>query len=162
MPWGIAGSTADARVLWYSSTAPNQEGLPSQQQDIPEIIWDAFRDEDRADIQSAWAKSISYKRVNFVDCVAKRNNLHCRLNFYPTPPETAMVTFSRWSPDSALTEHELDICLKSVGGATDKQIAQALNITTQAIGKLRKSAMEKLNCTTREQLGSYFSVTEGL
>ena len=160
MPWGIAASDARARVLWYQSTAPNSEGLPSQLSDIPGNVWDAFVEMDK--VKAAWATAIGKGVQTSVICTASRNNLVCKLNFFPIPDEAVMVSFSRWSPSSVLTEQEVDICLRAVSGLTPTAIAEALEISQAAVSKIKRSAMEKLRCETPEQLGSYFAVTEGL
>ena len=160
MPWGIAASDVRAQILWYRSTAPNQDGLPSQVHDIQGCVWDAF--EEKKDVQAAWAMAVGTQRDQSVICTATRNHLRCKLNFFPIPKETAVVSFSRWAPNSALNEQEMDVCLKSVAGASNKDIAVSLAVSVQRVNEIKRSAMEKLKCSTPEQLGSYFSVTEGL
>lgn len=138
----------------------NSEGLPSQLSDIPGNIWDAF--EEEKEVKAAWASAVGKAVQTSVVCTAKRNGLVCKLHFFPIPQEAVMITFSRWSPSSVLNDQELDVCVRSVAGTKPAVIAETLGITPQAVSKIKRSAMEKLRCETPEQLGSHFSVAEGL
>lgn len=158
MPWGIATSDESATVRWYRSTAPNEEGLPSQLSDLTRRIWDNFEPEHADEIKVAWADCWADGVDRSVICKAKRNGLFCRLNFYRVPPETRIVTFSRWSPGEALTEKQMKVCHLACDGLTTDEIAVNLGISKSAVNEHRKKAMETLGARTPEQLGSFFSL----
>lgn len=154
--WGLAVSDSRARVMFYRSTAPNGDGLPSQLSDIEPVLWDSFVGADREAVKLAWATAVSQRVDQSLTVTAARNGLRCRLSLFPVP-QNEMVSFTRWAPAPNVTSAELDVCLRAVEGQTAKQIAAELGTTIQSVNKHKRSAMERLGCETAEQLGACFA-----
>lgn len=158
--WSFALSTGRGEILFYRSNLPgNSETGFDYGESLPDgPMWNAVEDPDR--LAAAWARCIATGESQKVLCRAKRNGRRFELSLWRLEQtEFAVASHGEWhySRRELLTNAESNVCRLLSEGSTVSQIATRLEISETTVKRHRQSAMEKLEVTTHEQLGTRFA-----